>query len=373
MVQPRKNTLILLVVAVLALIVSTASTAALSYRLADHLTAWSPILDGLKGLSEDLKALSDELKGFKELKTVEVSTYPILIYDDFGTLVKIEKEPKRIVSMAPSSTEILYALGLSDRVVGVTRYCNYPSEVEEAKKGGRVEVVGGFVDISIEAVLSLEPDLVVAATTLQLKAVKALRDKGLTVIHLNPKNLDQVLGNVLLLGTATGSRESAKLLVDQLKSRIDKVISRVKDSPYKPRVYHEAWPDPLISVGPGSFIHDLIVMAGGVNIFADATTPYPIVSPEAVITRNPEVIILPEKHGETKYTKEEIKSRPGWSAIDAVKNDRIYIINPDIISRPGPRLVDALELIAKWLHPELGELTIEVTPLVALRSAALHH
>ncbi|RLE51688.1 MAG: cobalamin-binding protein, partial [Candidatus Methanomethylicota archaeon] len=280
-------------------------------------------------------------------------SYPLAVVDDFNRTIAIAEEPKRIVSLAPSNTEILYAIGAGDKLIGVTRYCDYPQEVIERKNTGDLAVVGGFSDVNIELIVSLKPDLVIAFGTLQVNVVKALEGHGIPVIALNPQDIEGVLKDIELVGKAVGLYKEAKQLVANLSSRIDLVQNKVASAP-KVKVYYELWYDPLMSVGPGTFIHDLITIAGGENIFHDAKTQYPIISAEEVISRNPDVIILPDSYmAEYNITVDQVKNRPGWSAINAVKNDKIYFIDEDLLVRPGPRLVDGLEQLAKIIHPEL--------------------
>lgn len=274
------------------------------------------------------------------------------ITDDFGRNVTVVKYPKRIVSMAPANTEILFALGLGDRVVGVTKYCDYPPRVKELVEEGKIAVIGGFSDPNIERVIALDPDLVLAAHSLQLKAMEQLEEKGVTVVGLDPKSLRDVLNDILLVGKITGKEAEAKALVESMERRIESVVSKVKEAQRRPRVYYEVWHDPLMSVGPGTWINELIGLAGGVNIFSDAKVPYPEVSSESIIARDPEIIVI--KVGYMGgVAKDEIKRRPGWEAIDAVRNDRIYEVDENILIRPGPRIVDGLETLARIIHPEL--------------------
>lgn len=278
--------------------------------------------------------------------------FPLEVEDDFGRVVVVEGCPKRIVSLAPSNTEVLFALGLGERVVGVTKYCDYPPEVLRLVREGRITVVGGYADPSIERIVALKPDLVLAATTVQLKVVRLLEGKGLVVVALAPKSVEDILRDIRLVGKITCRVEEAEKLVEDMEARIKSVLEKVRHATYRPRVYYEIWHNPLMSAGPGTWIDELIRLAGGENIFSDAKVKYPEVSSEAVIRRNPEVIIV--KVGYMGgVAKDEIGRRVGWSVIDAVKNDRIYEVDEDIVIRPGPRIVEGLEVLAKILHPEL--------------------
>ncbi len=275
--------------------------------------------------------------------------FPLRIVDGVGRQVSISEQPETIVSLAPSNTEILFALGLGDKLVAVSQYCNYPPEVQNKPK------VGGFSTINIEKVVSLEPDLVLATGGVQKKVVRDLERLGLTVISLDAKRIGDVLQNILLVGKVTGRMESAKRLRSNLEERIRTVTNKTGDLPdtQRPRVFYEVQYDPLMTAGPGTFIDDLIHLAGGVNIASDSATEFPVYNLEILIERNPEVIIVSFSHGSIMASVEGVKNRKRWQITDAVKNNRLYGIHADLVSRPGPRIVDGLEDIAKYIHPEL--------------------
>jgi iron complex transport system substrate-binding protein len=283
---------------------------------------------------------------------VERPSFSAAVRDDLGRNVTLSKLPQRIVSLAPSNTEILFALGLGPKVIGVTRFCDYPPEAREGVNNGSITVIGGFADPSLEVIVALNPDLVLAASKLQEKVVRDLEEKGLTVIALNPKKVDQVLAAIRLVGRVCGRSEEAESLANRMEQVISAVRSKAKTAASKPRVYYEVWHEPLYTIGPTTLQSELIEMAGGVNIFSDAKAEYPIVSSEAVIERDPEIIIVP-----TGYmggvNKEDFEKRPGWSTITAVKNGRIYQIDENIVIRPGPRIVQGLQQLAKLIHPEI--------------------
>jgi iron complex transport system substrate-binding protein len=253
--------------------------------------------------------------------------------------------PQRIVSLAPSNTEVVYALGLGARVVGVTEFCNYPPEVKEKPK------IGGYSKIDLERVVGLNPDLVLATNIHAKSVVPELEKRGITVVVVEPKNVNDVLTKIAFVGKLTGATESAAKVTAQMQARIDAVTSKVATVKTKPRVYYEI-DKTFFTAGPGSFIDDMIVKAGGVNIAADAKTAYPQLTAEAIIAKDPEVILLGSMNfGETP---EVVRARPGWANITAVKTGRLIpITDEDVISRPGPRVVEGLELIARALYPEL--------------------
>ncbi len=279
--------------------------------------------------------------------TPEPAAFPLTITDDLGNQVTIEAEPQRIVSMAPSHTEVLYALGLGDKVVGVTEYCDYPPAAQEKPK------VGGFSNIDLEQVVGLNPDLVLG-TSLHAQSVgPALSERGLKVVLINPETVDDVLDKIVLVGRVTGREKAASVLAGELRSRIEATMAKVQKAEHKPRVYWELSND-LYTAGPGSFIDDLITRAGGINVAAETGEQWPQLNLEALILADPEVIILADHpYGETA---EGVKARPGWAEISAVKNGRIVeVLDDNLVSRPGPRVAEALEFVAQALHPELFE------------------
>jgi iron complex transport system substrate-binding protein len=274
------------------------------------------------------------------------SPYPMTITDGAGREVTIEAEPQAIVSLAPSNTEILYALELGDRIVGVTEFCNYPSEAAEKPK------VGGFSDVDTEKLVAQDPDLVLVANLHVGEVVPALEQLGLTVAVVAPPDVPAVLESIKLVGQITGKDAEAAALTAEMQERIDAVAQAVEGQE-KPRVFWEVSSD-LWTAGPGSFINDLIVRAGGENIAADAESAWAQLSNEAIIAADPEIVFLADHpFGESAET---VAARPGWDAISAVANDRIVeVVDTDMFSRPGPRVVDALEMAAKALHPDAFE------------------
>jgi len=291
------------------------------------------MLSGLTGLSEVLAA----------------NEFPLAVADDLGRNVTISSEPQSMISLAPSNTEILFALGLGDRVMAVSEYCNYPLEAQNKIK------IGGFSTVNIEKVVSLEPDLVIATGGVQEAVVEELARLGLTVIALNANKIEDVFENIRLVGKAAGQLEAAGELRVNLEQRTKTVTDKAKDLPdgQRPRVFYEIQYEPLMTAGPGTFIDNLIHLAGGVNIASDASAKYPVYNLETLIERNPEVIIISFWHGSIAASVEAVKSRKRWQIIDAVKNNRVYGINADLVSRPGPRIVDGIEEMARFIHPEL--------------------
>jgi len=299
----------------------------------------------ISGLQSDIANLQSELYKYRNLTLV----------DDRGYVLNVTSYPNRIVSLSPSNTEILFAVGAGDKVVGVTDYCNYPYNFSAWIEAGNLTSVGDYWTPNLEAIVEVEPDLILAAFA-QEDVVNTLRKMGYKVLVLDPDNIDDILKDVVLVGRATDRSIEAAILVNNLRHRIDTVLSKVSGTASTPEVYYEVWYDPLWSVGSESWEHELIEKAGGINIFVDQSLKYFETSSEAIIERDPDIMIFPLGHGTGPPfwgSFDQVKARPGWNAISAVQNDRLYTIDADVISRPGPRIVGALETLAEIIHPEL--------------------
>jgi iron complex transport system substrate-binding protein len=268
----------------------------------------------------------------------------LTIQDIAGRRVTIPKRPERIVSLAPSNTETLFALGLGDRVTGVDQNSDYPPAARDKPK------IGTFSQPTIEAVVGLAPDLVLAANIHVRAAVPALESSGLVVVVLNPADLPAVLDSITLVGQLTDSADAASNLRGELAGRIATVEARLRGVATRPRVYVEITPK-FVAAGPTSFIGDLVMRAGGSNIADDRGTQYPTLSAEAIVARDPEVIVLTDIGGEV--TVASVSARPGWAGLGAVRTGRVVAIDPNVANRAGPRVVDALEQLARAFHPEL--------------------
>jgi iron complex transport system substrate-binding protein len=282
--------------------------------------------------------------------TGQPSSFPIALTDDLGRQVTVSALPRRIVSLSPSTTETLFAVGAGDQVVGVTKFCNYPPEAQTREK------VGGFSanTISVETIIALKPDLVLSAGEIHRPVIEALERAGIPVFASAPKEFAGVYAAIESVGRLTGHEAEASGVVADMKARVSAVKDKTKalHQDRRPTVFYEVWDEPLMTAGPKSFVGTLIELAGGVNIFADVSEEYPQVSSEEVVRRNPAVILGPDSHGD-RLKPEMIQTRSGWGGLRAVREGRIYLVNGDIVSRPSPRLVEALEEIARVLHPDL--------------------
>lgn len=274
----------------------------------------------------------------------------IEVIDQLGRVVRLDKVPQRIVSLAPSNTEILFALGLGDKVAGVTTYDNFPAEAKEKPK------VGGFSTPDLEKVVALAPDLVVAAPIHEKEAIPQLESRGLKVLALAPKTVTGVMQAIELMGKATGTEASARRLTEEMKARIGEVTTLVASLPAeaKPRVFYVLWYDPLMTVGPDTLQGQLIEMAGGKNLFADLAS-YPTVDLEVLLQRQPQLIIAGVGHAPSDDAPLQwAKSEARLKDTDALRQGRVFGIDADIVSRPGPRIIDALEEMLRLIHPELA-------------------
>ena len=295
--------------------------------------------------------------------------FPLNVTDDFGRNVTIASPPTRIVSTAPSNTEILFALDLGERVVGVTSYCDWPPAVPEKVSKGELTVIGGYADPSLEKIVALNPDLVLAATDLQFEFVSVLQNRGIVVIALNPKTVNDVIDDIALVGTICGKTAEANRLIENLQHRISYVDGRISGSSTKPKVYYELWYDPMMSFGGNTVFDELVTKAGGQNIFHNSAVMYPIGSSEIVIQEDPEIIIVAEGYM-GGFLSSDFEKRSGWSIIKAVKEGNVYTINENLIVRTGPRIIDGLENIASIVHPELFTGTINFNSSISVTSNA---
>lgn len=266
--------------------------------------------------------------------------------DSLERTVTLEASPQRIVSLAPSNTEILFAVGAGEQVVGRDEFSDYPPEAASIASIG-----GSFGEYNVEAILALEPDLVLAAEINPPELVQQLEDLGLTVYYLgNPTTLEEMYTNLETVARLTG--HDVTELVDSLKARVAAVDEKIMPLSSRIPVFYEVDatdPSKPWTYGPGTFGDLLIARAGGYNIGGIASDPYPQISIEQIVAANPSVIIL----GDSMWgvTPDAVKARPGWETIPAVVSGSIYPFDDNLVSRPGPRLVDGLEQLAKLLRP----------------------
>jgi len=280
----------------------------------------------------------------------EEAAFPVTIKDALDNEVILEAKPERIVSLMPSNTEIAFALGLGNEVVGVNDYDNYPEEVNGKEK------IGGM-DFNVEKIISLNPDLVLAHASgahNSAEGLQQLRDADITVLVVNDaKNFDEVYDSLNMIGTATGTKEEAEKLASEMKTKIDEIKAKAEEIKAEDRktVFVEVSPAPEIyAVGVNTFMNEMLIMLNADNIITEEG--WPKIDPEAVIERNPDVIIT--THG--YYTEDpiaDVLGRVGWQDIAAVKNKQVVDVHSDKVTRTGPRLVEGVEELAKAIYPEV--------------------
>jgi len=262
-----------------------------------------------------------------------------VVTDDLGRTVTIPVKVTRVVSTAPSVTEMIFAVGGGDRLVGVTTFCNYPEEAKEIAK------IGDTMNPNMESIVALKPDIVFVSTASQIEAfMKTLEANGIAVYVSSPATLTEVLSGLESLGDLFGTEETIGKLLPDLRRRVDAVSLKVQDEK-KPGVFVQISREPLFTIGADSFLTHVISKAAGDSVTAGVPTAFPKINPEAAMAYSPEVIILSDSE-DNQEPNDAFKNSP------AVKNGNVYKVNADLLSRPGPRLVDALEQIAKYLHPE---------------------
>ncbi|MDO8614008.1 MAG: ABC transporter substrate-binding protein [Dehalococcoidia bacterium] len=273
----------------------------------------------------------------------DAAAFPLDVTDSVGNTVTLEAPPQRVVSLSAGHTETLYAIGAGDQIVAVDLTSDCPQATDKLPRENAFSP-------SVETIASVNPDLVIIffdPGDLQ----SSLQGLDIPVLNLAaPDSVQGVYDQMALLGKATGHSEEAERVAGDMKKAVQEVRSRLKDVPEAPTVFHEI-DTKYFSAGPGSFIGDLYDILGAENIAGATGEPFPQMSAEAIIKADPDVIVLADEDaGETPDT---VKARPGWGSISAVKNDRVYVIDADIVSRPGPRLVEALRALAGYLYPEL--------------------
>ncbi len=274
------------------------------------------------------------------------ATPPVMrdIVDEFGRTIRVPQVPARIVSLAPSLTETLYALGVQDRLVGDTDYCDYPPDAQKKHK------VGGPINPNLEEIAALHPDLVLVTKEInRLDTVRALDTLGIPAYATDARNVDEILSTTQKLADLLGVPENGKLLTADLQARLASLHTRLEDVPPS-RVLFIVWTEPLISVGKNTFIADALRKADAASI-VESTQDWPQMSLEEVVRLRPEYIVFAESHSDTGAREfEALSNRPGWDILDAIRNHHFAVIS-DAVNRPAPRIVSAIEDLARQLHP----------------------
>jgi iron complex transport system substrate-binding protein len=265
--------------------------------------------------------------------------------DEVGREVAVPSPPRRIVSLAPNITEILFSLGLDGEIVGVSIHCNFPDRAETKVR------VGSYISLDFERILSLKPDLIIATGVGNTREmVDRLERFGFPVYVIFPKTFNDILTSIGHIGQVVGRETRAAEIIQGMQKRKERVVARVMNST-RPRVFLQIGDLPIVTAGKGSFADHLISLAGGENIAGDEKETYPRWSLEEILKRSPEVIVVSTHNPKGDYRK-LLQEWGRWNTIPAVKQNRIHLINSDLIDRPSPRIVEGLEAIAIVLHPE---------------------
>ena len=266
--------------------------------------------------------------------------------DEMGRQVKIPYPAKRIVSLAPSITEILFALGLDEQVAAITNFCDYPEAVLKKPR------IGGFVNPDIEKIVSLKPDLIIGIRDgNRMDTVDRLNDFGLPVYLIDPKGFDGVMQTIKNIGDVVGREKESRKMVKEMVKKTENIIT-LTQSLSRPKVFFQLGDAPMVTVGKGTLANDLIRLAGGRSISENEPTSYPVYSIETVLLKAPEIIIMTSMDSK-KNTPQLIKKWESWKSIPAVRMSMIYVIDSNLVDRPTPRIVEGLEALVRIIHPEI--------------------
>jgi iron complex transport system substrate-binding protein len=276
---------------------------------------------------------------------------PIAITDGLGRTITLSSPAQRVVSLAPSNTEIMFAIGAGSQLVGRDAFSDYPAEAQQV-----TDIGGGFGELDSEVIVSLQPDLVLASDLTPPEQIQLLEELGITVFSLpNPTDFDGLYAIILTVATLSAHEAEGQALVESLKARVAAVETKIASVQDRPLVYYEldgTDPNAPWTPGPGTFISMLISKAGGENLGNMLQSEWAQISIETLIEQDPQIILLGNAHW-GGITPEGVAARSGWDILTAVQNDQIFPFDDNLVSRPGPRLVDGLEDMATFLHPEL--------------------
>ncbi|MCS7242905.1 MAG: ABC transporter substrate-binding protein [Candidatus Caldatribacterium sp.] len=270
------------------------------------------------------------------------------VVDDAGRVVRLAVPASRVVSLTPANTEIVFALEAGEKLVGVTTYCDYPKEAKDKEK------VGSLTEVDLEAVVRLAPDLVLAGSLTPKETIDRLAGLGYPVVVLDAKSLSEVLEGIRKVALLLGKENEGEKLVASLERTIRDISTKVAGIPEdaRPLVFHVIWHDPLWTAGKNTFIHEFITLAGGRNVAGDLEG-YVTFDLEELVRRNPDIITVVSSHGEENSPYQFVLSDPRLRTLKAVQRKKVFVVDSDIVSRPGPRVVEALRVFASLIHPEL--------------------
>ena len=272
--------------------------------------------------------------------------FPIKAKDDRGKEFEFAEPPRRIVSLVPTQTELLFSLGLEEETVGVTSYCSYP------QAAGNKEKVGGFAEFDIKKIIALNPDLILAFGSVQLPAVEALEKKGKKVFWIYPHTVSDILASIERVGEITGKVQEGKRLRDAAERKAAALRSAAGAIPdeKRPSIFRVMGMNPPATIGADSFQSDVFYLAGGKNAFADVKKDYFEVDANELLKRNPDVIII--CGDDEKTARQSLLESPVYNKLTAVKNGSMLVIPCELICRPGQRVIETAERIARYLHPD---------------------
>lgn len=276
--------------------------------------------------------------------SVEGQGFPRMVQDTYGNRVRLKKPPERIISLAAGTTEVLFSLGVGDKIVAVTDECNYPPETKSIQKVGNLY-------LNYEKIVSLNPDLVVVEASIRPRAYRKLKKLNMPVLGVNSDDYRKFLESLVIIGKATGEEERGRRLKAELEFNLRKIARSLStiSSDERPKVFIEIWDRPLMTAGGNTFISYVVETAGGVNV-CRGLKGYPQVSPETLLIRNPDVIIL------TTSSRKKFLSNRRWRTITAVRQGRVHYINPDLLARPTMRLFDSCRILYNWFYPEMASI-----------------
>jgi len=270
---------------------------------------------------------------------------PRTFVDDLGRKLYLAKFPKRIISLAPSITEILFALGLNEEIVGVTEFCDFPPQALEKPKVG-------YSQPNLESIVALQPDLLLAPKSfIRVDLLKKLEQLKIPTFVLEPHTVEDIMVHIQMLGRMVGRSQEGNEEAAALRKQVSFLSQELEGLP-RPTMLYVLNSEPLITVGPGSFIHHLIELAGGRNAAEEARTSYPRLTMEEVLRQNPEYLVFPVGRFEG-IPQSEQDSWKRWDTLNAVKHDRLFQVQSDLLNRPGPRIIEGLKQLVNILHPEV--------------------
>ncbi|MBC7216797.1 MAG: cobalamin-binding protein [Candidatus Caldatribacterium sp.] len=276
------------------------------------------------------------------------SAFGLEVVDDAGRTVRLSASANRVVSLTPANTEIVFALGAGEKLVGVTTYCDYPEEAKTKEK------VGSVTEVDLESLVRLSPDLVLAGSLTPKETIDRIAELGYPVVVLDAKSIAQVLEDIKKVAVLLGKDKEGESLVASMEETIRSISGKVANLPEdsRPWVFHVIWHDPLWTAGKNTFIHEFITLAGGRNV-AEDLEGYVTLDLEELIRRDPDVITVVSTHGSENFPYQFLTSDPRLQVLQAVQNKKVFIVDSDIVSRPGPRVVEALRIFASIMHPEI--------------------